>query len=602
MRKKEFKGTVVKTLLIFLAVLSSFAQTSIGKLSSVSIMPLTEVKEGMRGKAKTVFRGIEPEEFEVEILGVLPGAIGPKQDLIIGRLSGAKVEKTSVFAGMSGSPVFVDGKLIGAIAYSFPFSKEPICGITPVEQMIEIFGDGVKQKTFQKRAFLLSELYSTNLSFDFLQLLPRKMSSIQPIATPLAFGGFSSRAIEFFSSKFSELGFLPITSVGSGDNVFSVKKYDEKTLQAGASVGMSLIRGDYSITAFGTVTFRDGERIYAFGHPFLNLGNTSFPMSEARVIAIVPSTYNSFKLAVSDATVGAMTEDRNTGVLGQLGKIPKMMPVRLDLNTSRQKSESLHFEIVEDTFLTPILLNIAIYNAIVSNEKSLGDSTIQIDATIRLVNGQNVRLNRRFSGFSAPQLAAGAVAVPASILLQSGFENAKVSRIDLRIDFYEEAKSAVLEKVVVDRMEIPKGEVLEVQAFIRTNDEKLIIRKLKIKVPESASGKILQLVVADADSIQKVLPDVLFTPENLSDLVKKLNRIRKNNTLYTLITQPGNGVIVGSSHLPNLPPSFLATLNSGQVSGNFTAVPLSVLEEMEFEETDYVITGQKVLSIFVRDY
>lgn len=585
---------------ILSGAMSILAQAVAYKPSGVSIMPLTQIKEGMRGKAKTVFRGVEPEEFDVEILGVLPGAIGPKQDLIIGKISGDQVEKTSVFAGMSGSPVFIDGKLIGAIAYSFPFSKEPICGITPIEQMIGIFSSDLKQQKPKKTSFYLSEISSATLDFSFSELSARKSESVRPIATPLAFGGFSPKALEFFSSRLSEIGFLPITLAGSSSSL-SMKKYDDKTLQAGASVGMSLVRGDYSVTAFGTVTFRDGDRVYAFGHPFLNLGSTSFPMSEARVVAVIPSIYNSFKLAVSDAAVGAMTEDRNTGVLGSLGQIPKMVPVKVKLKSSRRKIENLYFEVVDDVFLTPLLLNFTIYNAVVSNEKSLGDGTVQITATIELENNQTVKLNRRFSGFSSPQLAAGAVAVPVSILLQSGFEEANIKQVDLEIDFSENAKTAFLEKVFVNKAEVSRGELLEIECFLRTNDEKLIVRKLRMKVPENSTEKTLQLIVADADSVQKLIPDVLFTPQDLSDLVERLNRIRQNDKLYALIAQASVGAVMGSSYLPNLPPSFLATLSNGQTSGSFAPVALSVLDEKESEDTDYVVTGQKVITLFVKD-
>ncbi|MFN3330728.1 MAG: SpoIVB peptidase S55 domain-containing protein, partial [Pyrinomonadaceae bacterium] len=300
----------------------------------------------MRGKAKTVFRGTEPEEFDVEILGVLPNAIGPNQDLIIGKISGSQVEKTAVFAGMSGSPVFVDGKLIGAISYSFPFSKEPICGITPIEQMIGIFSDTEKTRPMQvKKVFSESEIHGTARQFSIstdTQKANIFEQAFQPIATPVAFSGFTPQTLELFSSQLKALGLLPVSSVGGSSKNRVFKKYDEKTLQPGSSVAMELTRGDYSITAYGTVTFRDGENVYAFGHPFLNLGVSNLPMSESKVVAIVPSIYNSFKLAVSDATVGTMTQDRNTGVLGKLGQEPKMIPVEISLKTSRGKNEKVY--------------------------------------------------------------------------------------------------------------------------------------------------------------------------------------------------------------------------------------------------------------------
>ncbi|RMG08944.1 MAG: hypothetical protein D6735_01245, partial [Acidobacteria bacterium] len=359
-------------------------------------------------------------------------------------------------------------------------------------------------------------------------------------------------------------------------------------------------RGDYSITAFGTVTFRDGEQIYAFGHPFLNLGNTNFPMSEAKVIAIVPSIYNSFKLAVSDATVGSMTEDRNTGVLGKLGQSPKMIPVNLILRTSRGKTEKLYFEVVEDELLTPLLLNIAVYNAIISNERSVGAATIDLVANIEVKNNEPIKIVRKFTGSLAAQLSAAAIAVPTNIVLRSGFESAEITKVDVQIGFNDIEKSASLEQVVADKTELRKGEYLNLQAYLKTNDDKTIVLNFKVKIPETITDGSLQILVGDADSIQKILPDTLFTPENLGELIDKLNKIRRNDRIYVFVVQQTAGAIIGSKQLPNLPPSVIATLNSSNAVGNFTPITVDIIEQQESGTIDYVVAGQKTLTVQVR--
>ncbi len=606
-RKEEGKMLKKFFVAVFFCITVVSGQTTNGTFR-VPILPLSEIREGMKGVAKTVFRGSEPEEFNVEILGILPGAIGPKQDLIIGKISGSQVEKTAVFAGMSGSPVFIDGKLIGAIAYSFPFSKEPICGITPVEQMIGMFDKRsdkldkqMDRKGLGRKSIYLSELSSLKLELPKKeQMANQRLQSFQPIATPLAFGGFNSKTIDLFSSTLSEFGFLPINSIGGSSRDFSLKPYDDRTLQPGASVGMSLIRGDYSITAFGTVTFRDGEQVYAFGHPFLNLGNTNFPMSEAKVVAIVPSIYNSFKLAVSDATVGSMTEDRNTGVLGKLGQNPKMIPVNLILRTSRGKTEKLYFEVVEDELLTPLLLNIAVYNAIISNERSVGAATIDLAANIEVKNNAPIKIVRKFTGSLAAQLSGAAIAVPTNIILRSGFESAEITRVDVQIGFNDIERSANLEQVVADKTELRKGEYLNLQAYLKTNDDKTIVRNFKVKIPEMITDGSLQILVGDADSIQKILPDTLFTPENLGELIDKLNKIRRNDRIYVFVVQQTTGAIIGSKQLPNLPPSVIATLNNSNAVGNFTPITVDIIEQQESDTIDYVVVGQKTLIVQVR--
>src|SRR6185503_6833689 len=375
--------TVAAALILCISVqIGGQTTTAASSSSSPRILPLSGVKEGMRGVAKTVFRGNAPEDFGVEILGVLPGAIGPQQDLIIGRLlSGSPAERTAVFAGMSGSPVYIDGRLIGAISYSFPFSKEPICGITPIEQMISIFEKGALPKATAAEPPVLSFAELASAEWSLEKFAPASIStaslansklasvtgsSLQPIATPLTFSGISQSVLDRFAPQLLGAGLLPVASAGGAAKISPMKPADSSTLVGGSSVTMELTRGDYSMAAAGTVTLRDGEKIYAFGHPFLSLGTSDLPMSESHVVTVVPNMNNSFKLAVPDAMVGSMTQDRSTGVFGKLGQAPKMIPVKINLETSRGQQKSLNLEVVNDDFLTPLLLNISIYNSLLA--------------------------------------------------------------------------------------------------------------------------------------------------------------------------------------------------------------------------------------------
>ena len=409
---------------------SSRPRKQVEKLTRAAsaFFPLSELKEGMRGTARTVFRGSEAEEFEVEILGVIPGAIGPKQDLIVGRLKGPATDRTSVFAGMSGSPVYINGKLAGAISYSFPFSKEPICGITPIEQMVSIFEskDAPRSTVSEPRSFSFGELASTDWTANFPKgsqvsgllaggspnslLMSVAGQTFQQIATPVTFTGFSQETLNVFAPQLMQAGLLPVAAVGGAAPISPLKKADESTLVGGDSVSMQLTRGDYSLAAAGTVTWRDGDKIYAFGHPFLSLGTSDLPMSESHVVTVIPNINNSFKLAVPDSMVGTMTQDRATGVFGKLGQAPRMIPVRINLTTSRGQTDVINLEVAKDDFLTPLLLNIAVYNTAVAQERSLGDSTVEVTGEIAVKGQQPVKLQRRFTGGQATQLAASSVA------------------------------------------------------------------------------------------------------------------------------------------------------------------------------------------------
>lgn len=619
-----FKTKLFAILLIFSTFCSIvFGQTQakyVPKTSSTDaktqFFPLSDLKEGMKGTALTVFRGSEAEEFNVEILGVVPGAIGPKQDLIIGKISGGQADRTFVFAGMSGSPVYINGKLVGAISYSFPFAKEPICGITPIEQMIDIFEQkqGIKTKSKEPRAISFAELASTTWKPE----LPRNSIvsssvlatptnnplltavsglSFQPIATPITFSGFSQETLNLFAPQLNQAGLIPVSAAGGAARITPMKKADETTLVGGDSVSMQLTRGDYSLAASGTVTFRDSEKVYAFGHPFLSLGTSDLPMSESHVITVIPNLNNSFKLAVPDSMVGTMTQDRATGVFGKLGQAPKMIPIQINLETSRGQTETFNYEVVKDDFLTPLLLNITIYNSLIANERSLGDSMISLDGEIK-IKGQNpVKLENRFGGMQANQYAALSVALPVNAILQSNFDDLEISQININLSSADGNKSAALERIAVDRTRVKAGETFEVQAFVRTDSGKIFVQKIPVKVPLNAPIGAVSVVIGDGNAILQNSVLQQFVPKDLAELVATINQAKKSDRLYAQMFRTTNGAVIGANEMPNLPPSVLATMNNDRTAGGFKPTVQTVLLEQEIAPADFIISGQQTLAI-----
>lgn len=585
---------------------------------SATILPLAEVKTGMKGTARTVFRGSQAEEFEVEILGILPGAVGPKQDLIIGKLSGTNVARTSVFAGMSGSPVFIDGKIVGSISYSFPFSKEPICGITPIQQMIGIFqqNQNIKPANSRARAFTFAELknglsgaeaaQSKSPFASFLAtadagspLAALMGQQFMPIATPLTFSGMSQATLNAFAPQLVSVGLVPVMAAGGRADITPLTKATENTLQGGDSVSMQLARGDYSMAAAGTVTLRDGERVYAFGHPFLSLGITDLPMSESSVVTVIPSVNNSFKLAVPGALVGTMTQDRSTGVYGKIGQSPNMIPVKITMQTSRNQTETYSFEVAKDAFLTPILLNITTFNSIVANEKSLGDSTISVEGKIVIGGQEPLKIDRRFSSGNTAQMAAGAATLPMSVLLRSGFDDIDVRGVELNIVATDGKATAQLQRVTVDRTEVKPGESFEVQAIMRSDSGKIFAQKIPVKVPLDTPAGALLIAVADGNSLDELSAARSFVPGDLAELIRNINRVKKDDRLYVETYRITSGAVIGSNELPNLPPSVLATLNNDRTAGGFLPRVITALTAQEFPTSEYVISGSQALTIQV---
>ena len=611
---------------LVLALLALSAQVSAQKAGATSaapadsrFFPLEDLKPGMKGIGRTIFSGTEVEEFNVEILGVLPGFPAPRQSAIIARLSGANAERTGVFGGMSGSPVYIDGRLVGAVAFSFPFSKEPIAGITPIRQMIDIFERGSERHTSERgeaRAFSFTELASA----DWKPRLPKPAISgapfvapvagnsplvsllgqqLQPIATPVVFSGINQEALALFSPQLQANGLLPVSGVGGGASITPLAAVDEKTLTPGTSVSVHLVRGDFSIAASGTVTFRDGNRIYAFGHPFLSLGASDMPMTESSVVTVIPNANNSFKLSVPGRMVGNVSQDRATGIYGQLGQAPKMIPVKINLRTSRDRTETYSYEVANDSFLTPLLLNITIYSTITSSERSLGDATISVSGKIAVVGQEPIQVERRFSAGNAPMLAAGSVAVPVNALLSSGFENVQIGGITLDITSTETKYAASLERIALDRTEAGRGDDVEIQAYVRTESGKQFVQRIPVKIPRDVPLGQLLIFVGDGGALQQGSAAQAFVPQDLGQLVSAINKVKKSDRLYVKLFRITPGAVIGTNELPNLPPSVVATLNSDRTSGGYTPTVLSPVFEKELPPAEFVINGQQMIAIDV---
>jgi len=369
--------------ILCLITITSFTIITSLTAQDTKIMPVDEVRQGMKGFGKTVFQGTTIEQFGVEVLGVLKN-FAPKQDMILVRLSGGPLERTGVIAGMSGSPVFIDGKLLGAVAFAFPFAKEPIAGVQPIQQMLDILDQkpGNTPKVAQASSGILPAESPTAFVFGQLQrlaegvpiqqlLLPQSLlsagsfqsgtgtPSLMRIQTPLLVSGTSAAALQQFAPFFSAFGFTPVQA-GGGGGAANLAPGSGSKLEPGSSVNVELIRGDISWSANGTVTYVDGNKVYAFGHPNLTAGPTDVPMSAGYVISLLPNVQNSFKLAVPLDVVGAFQQDRSTGIAGTLGATSKMIPVSVMLTTSMNTVNKYNFELAADRFLTPPLMNFVV--------------------------------------------------------------------------------------------------------------------------------------------------------------------------------------------------------------------------------------------------
>lgn len=591
--------------LIFLVTLPLFGQ-------SVEFYPLESIQPGQTGYGKTVFEGTRVDTFQVEILGVLKN-VGPKQNMILARLSGGPIARTGVFAGMSGSPVYIEDKLIGAVAYAFPFAKEPIAGITPIREMVDIFKEKPESGPRRARRVNPDKMYDVAQLPSFLSHfeLPQffvepsltrgqDLGRLQPIATPLNLSGFSPRSIQQFSSQLELLGLVPVRGMGTA----RMEAYEDVPLQAGSTITVQLVRGDIEVSASGTATHIEGDRIYGFGHPFLSIGTTDLPLNKGAVLTIIPNLMTSEKVSVTLEPIGSIKQDRATGIMGVAGEEAQLIPVRLRLHTSRNEVKELNFEVVTDNFLTPFLMSFTVHSSIVSSERSIGDQTIQVKCTISIKGQSDVNFESSVSDLvSSPVFAALAAASPVNFLLNSGFEELVMEKIDVEITAVEQTREATVETIWQDRLEVDPGEEVHLTVFLRQSNGDTIIKKYPVKIPEEITPGPLKIVVADGMSLTREDAETgvgEFIPESLPQLIKAINNLKKNDRLYIRLVREQAGAIISGEGMPDLPPSLLALYGSRKTSGELKSMGEVIYVEHELPATEFVLHGRQEISVNVK--
>lgn len=575
------------------------------------IMPLVEVKAGMKGKGKSVFEAGRVEEFDADILGVLAN-YRPKRSMIIARLKGRGLETSGVIEGMSGSPVYVDGKLLGAVAFSFPFSREPIAGITPIEEMLAIErsasppGPAAPVPLQPERSLTLDDLlalYKGSSGPGGAAASPAE--SFLPLHVPLLLGGFSTPAFEKARGFLGGLGFQPVRT-GTAGQSGSGQALSGLRLQPGEAVGVQLMGGDLDMTAVGTVTDVDGDRVLAFGHPFYNLGAVDFPMTRVDVLTVVPSLESSFKLAATGPLVGRISQDRTAGAYGELGKAPRLIPVRVKLASGPSARKEFAFRVVNDRILSPALMNMALSSIITSEERSYGNVSLEFNGDVYLDNGANVHLEDLFSGnYDGPAASlSGVVAAVVYYLTNNEFRDVGIFRIDLDIRAAEEARFCSLDKVLLDRYEASPGERIEIKTSYKTFKEEIRVEEGGIVVPNLPAGSEFYLVVGDAAAMQQVERAQYrtqdFVPRDLDQLIRILGSLRKNNRIYFKVMAAKPGLFLKGEELPNLPPTLKSMFASPRAAASSpTELARSTLSEYQLA-VPYVFRGAAVIPIKVR--
>jgi len=556
--------------------------------------PLAEVKRGLRGVAYTVFEGVNPEPMEVEILGTLKDALGPGQDMILARLHGVKPEYTGVVAGMSGSPVYIDGRLVGALSYRIgQFSKEPIAGITPIEYMLQVRdGGGVASEGMKQTA---------EEDHGQMHVAPQ----MQAMETPLMFGGFSQETVERFGDRFRAMGLTPVAGLGGAD----AKTAQPEPLVPGSAVSAVLVQGDLSLSGTCTVTYVDPTRLLACGHPITQFGPVDMPMTKAYVLASLASPLNAFKIINTTETVGAFTEDRASAIMGRFGVAARMIPVVVEVvppanaGGAEGTAKTFHFEVLDNRQLTPSAMLVSVYQTLQGNNTSSAEMSYRLSGEIGVKGLPAVKLD----GLMA-QSDVFPATINAALFLNDRFgrvygnalEQPVVTGLHLKMEAVAERRTAVLESARLSRIEARAGDTVEVEATLHPYQAEERQVRVQVKLPAKLSPGPMRVLVSDGATVDKLTTQPGGDRAlGLADTVAELNRLHANDRVYvTLLDHEAQAVLDGEA-LPGVPLSMANVLEPLKAAQKMQLTSESVVEAGS-AETGYAVSGSQVLSLLIK--
>lgn len=569
----------------------------------VEFMDLGDVTSGMQGYGLTVFQGTTIDTFSVEVLGVLRNVFYAKHDLILVRIGGPHVDKAgAVIAGMSGSPVYIDGKLVGAIAYSFGrLPKEPIGAITPIAQMLAIKTAAADETHTPDRMGMLDP------GTESEGILRETMASggwgaglssspfLKPISIPIVFSGFNPAAVRIFEDTFRQRGLIPVLGGGGSTKESKASSViDASTLAPGSAVGVQLVRGDMDISSIGTVTYRDGDTILAFGHPFLWTGALNIPMTKAEILTVIPDLAGATKIGSVTEPVGSVLWDHTSGLYGKLGSVARMIPMHVTFKSGDQLKETYAFEVMMSNELTPMLVNMTVSNTILSMGRLGGERTIRLDGRVSMHGYQDIILQDLFSGQLSLPAVAGDITNVLNVVLDNRFVTPNIESIALTIQSTDDRRIATIEEVWYAQDEVAPGDNLDLTVFLRPYRGERFGKKVSIPIPSNIAGGNLLVLVGTAQTLtQQEIRSTpqRFRPQEVGQLITMLNTRRMNNKVYIKLYQTNTGGFLKGTEMPALPPSVLSVMNSSRTNGSFTSIREFILAEHEIS-TDYVITGQ----------
>jgi hypothetical protein len=587
----------------FFTTMAIAAEAGAHAPKTTETIPVSQIHTGMRGVAYTVFEGTQPEAMDVEVLGVLKNMNGPKGDIILVRLHGPKVEYTGVVAGMSGSPVYLDGKLAGALAFRIgEFSKEPIAGVTPIADMLEINAfDKSPGGASPVSAVPGNAATKTAGPGEPVNLPVQNYANyLKPIEAPLVFNGFSEETIKLFAPQFASAGIVPVMGAGS---VSDAKQ--PEPLEPGSAISAILVRGDMDIAATCTITYLDATRLLACGHPLLQFGSVDLPMNKADVLATLPSPLNAFKIVNTTEPVGAFVQDRHTGIMGLLDKQPDMIPVTLTIRSGAATKE-IHYEVLNNARLSPVAMMATVFNALHGINDYGEETTYRLKGLISVKGFPDVALQNVFAPTDAGQpaafLAALALGERFGRIYDNPFDAPSVKSVHLDFDLVKERRWARLESARTDVTEARPGDEITVETVLAPYRGDRLVRQIPIKIPTSAPKGLLRILVSDGDTLDRMrrgMP-MMARKLDLASTIALLNKEHSNNRVYVSLLEADPEAMVADKVMPTLPFSVMNVMDGMRGTQEMVVLGESQVNEAATPPLDFAVGGAQVLAITIK--
>jgi hypothetical protein len=584
----------------------SLSTITLAGQTSQPTIAVDQIHAGMRGYALTVFEGVKPESMDVEVLGVLRNTNGPKGDIILIRLHGKKVEYTGVVAGMSGSPVYLNGKLAGALAFRIgEFSKEPIAGVTPIADMLEI--NALDKSPAEEAAATkpgASNAAGKTATPGDGGTMPDSTQNfanyLKPIDTPLIFNGFSEDTVRRFAGQFASAGIVPVMGAGSVS-----EERQPEPLEAGSAVSAILVRGDMDIAATCTVTYIDPQRLLACGHPLLQFGSVDLPMNKAQVLATLPSPLNAFKIVNTTERAGAFVQDRHTGILGVFNKQPAMIPVTLTIHGSSGTKE-FHYEVLNNPRLSPVAMMATVFNALHGVNEYGEEITYRLNGSIDVKGFPEVGLRNMFVPAENGQPAAMAAALSLGERFGRIYDNPynapAVKGVNLDFDLVRERRWARLESARTDVTEARPGDEIIVETVLAPYRGERVVHQIPVKIPTSASKGTLRILVSDGETLDRVgrTNPAFGRKLDLASTIALLNKEHANNRLYVSLLEADPEARVADKVMPTLPISIMNVMDGMRGNQEMIVSGESNVDETATPPLDYVVSGAQLLTVTVK--